>query len=163
MNNTINNHKKTRAFKKFTLNSNQITELLQSIDRSDIYGSRDYALINLIVNTKLKIAEITNTIKGDIIDCCGFVILWVQQNNAQNKSKKIILSNKISAPIYEYLKIIKSESDTDPLFASHSKKNFGQPLTARSISRIVKNRLKDIGITKKFVNTYCLRNSYYKD
>jgi integrase/recombinase XerD len=159
MNDFIKNPQKSKSLKKITLDKAQIEKLLASIDRSNIYGSRDYALINLIVHTGLRITEIINTTKGDIVDCCGLVVLWTQQNNKNYKDKNVKLTNKIYSPIYEYLKIINSENDTDPLFSSHSKKNFGQPLTARSISRIVKNRLNNIGINNKYVNTYSLRNS----
>jgi integrase/recombinase XerD len=160
MSQSIKINKKNINLKKTALKKTEVENLLSSINRSNISGSRDYALINLIATTGLRTHEIINAKKGDLINCCGFIILWVQQKN-ENKSLK--LSNKIYIPIYEYLKIVKSESDIDPIFQSHSKKNFGQALTTRSISRIVKNRLKNIGITKKFINTDSLRNSNYKD
>jgi len=153
----IKGPKKKNIIKKAFLNNEQVEELLKSIDRATVDGKRDYALINLMVSTGIRIIEVQQAKRGDLIDCCDFVVLWAQGKGKDFKNKHIKLEKAIFAPIYEYLDERKLSSDTEPLFASHSKKNFGQSITIRSISRIVKNRLRAIGINNKKISADSLR------
>lgn len=146
-----------KQVKNKIIKKSNVKKLLTKINRSNIDGLRDFAIINLIARTGLKVNELLCLKKCDIISCCGLVGLWIKQ---KNKSLKI--SNKAYFPIYKYLGSINSKNDTDPIFQSHSKKNFGQSLTNRSIYRIIKNRLKRIGIDKQFVNSESIRKSNYR-
>lgn len=131
---------------KNSLTSSQVKILLDSIDRTTLEGKRDFALINLMIGTGLRCIEIKNLIRGDIADCCGLQVLWIRAKEANGEGENIYLSENVFKPIKIYLEVRESTSDTDYLFISHSKKNFGQPLTVRSISRIIKNRLTDAKI-----------------
>lgn len=143
--------------RKESLTGIQVKTILSSIDRTNIEGKRDFALINLMIWTGLRCNEIIKALKGDIANCCGSQLLWVQTKKGIGKDENILLTDKLFGPINDYLEARRSMSDTEPLFASHSKKNFGQPLTTRSISRIIKNRLKDARIDSNRISANSLR------
>jgi integrase/recombinase XerD len=64
-------------------------------------------------------------------------------------------------PILEYLKCraSKSKKEKDPLFMSHSDRNYGGRLTTRSISRIVKDNLRRVGIDSHRLTAHSLRHT----
>lgn len=126
---------------KKSLSGAQIAVILKTIDSKTVGGKRDFALINLMMSTGLRTTQIAPLLLGDIANCCGSQLLWIQTGNDKGKIKNIKLSKNIFNPIKDYLEARQAHSASEPLFASHSKKNFGQPLTIRSVSRIIKNRL----------------------
>lgn len=144
--------------KKESLNNKQIKQLLKSINRDSFDGKRDFALINFMIGTGLRSTEISNIIQGDIANCCGVHVLWITENHSNEKNKDIILSDTIFDSIKTYLEARAPTHDAAPLFASHSKKNFGQPLTNRSITRIIRNRLLAANID---TNNICPASLHY--
>ena len=49
--------------------------------------------------------------------------------------------------------------DSSPLFISHSDRNYGERLTTRSISRIVKDRLQASGLDDRRLTAHSLRHT----
>ena len=70
-----------------------------------------------------------------------------------------MLTENALAPLKEYIKARGRVRDEDPLFASHSTKNRGSLLTTRSVSRIVKERLKQMGIDDDRITAHSLRHT----
>ncbi len=128
--------------KKKFLTLQQTKKLLKSIDRSTLEGKRDFALISLMVLIGLRNKELIKVERGDLADCCGSHLLWVEEKDVCGKNQHIPLTDELFAVIQEYLSARRAISDSEPLFASHSSKNFGQSLTNRSVSRIIKKRLE---------------------
>lgn len=143
--------------RKTSLTSNQVKILLDSIDCATLEGKRDFALINLMIGTGLRCIEIKNLVRGDIADCCGLQVLWIRAKEVNGEGENMYIPDNVFKPIKNYLEARESTSDTDYLFISHSKKNFGQPLTVRSISRIIKNRLIDAKIDYSRLSPSSLR------
>lgn len=143
--------------RKESLSTDQVKLIFNTIDRKTLEGKRDFALINLMIWTGLRSIEITQILRGDIANCCGSQLLWIQAKECGSKDESIFLSDKLFRPIQDYLQARNSTSDTEPLFASHSKKNFGQSLTVRSVSRIIKNRLNDAKIGGSNISPISLR------
>lgn len=153
----IQGPQKIAARKKESLTSQEVKRILKAIDCKTLEGKRDFALISLIIVAGLRSIEITQILRGDIANCCGSQLLWIKSKEGNGKNESILLSDKLFKPINDYLEARKSTSDTEPLFASHSKKNFGQPLTTRSVSRIIKKRLKAVIIDNRRITTGSLR------
>ena len=156
---SIRGPKRRPGFKRDALTVAQVRRLLESIDRNGLDGMRDYALINLLVRTGLRTIETVRATREDISNNAGATVLWVQGKGRDSKDELVLLTEKSLEPIALYLKVRQSDKDGDPLFASHSTKNFGKALTTRSVSRIVKNRLRAIGINDRRLSAHSLRHT----
>lgn len=156
---SIRGPKRRPGFKRDAFSVEQVHNLFDSIDCSTIDGKRDFALINLMVRTGLRTIEIVRAMREDIANNSGAMVMWVQGKGRDSKDELVVLTEKTLQPIRDYLYARASNWDTDPIFASHSTKNFGKPMTTRSVSRIVKNRLKAIGIIDRRLTAHSLRHT----
>jgi len=148
-----------RGFKKDALTVDQVKKLLQSIPRTTLAGKRDYALINLMVRTGLRTIEISRATREDISQQGGEIVLHVHGKGRDSKDELVLLTATTHDPIREYLSLRGSGSSLDPLFASHSTKNFGEALTTRSVSRICKYHLKRNNLDDTRLTAHSLRHT----
>lgn len=155
----IKNPKRKKGFRKDALTAKQVKELLQSIDLSKIIGLRDFAILNLMVRTGLRTIEIIRINKEDITSQSGSSVLWIQGKGRDSKDEMVILTETALNPIKNYLKMRGKAREEDPIFVSHSFKNQNKRLTTRSISRIVKNRLKAVGIYDDRITAHSMRHT----
>jgi len=156
---SIKGAKRPKGFRKDVLTVAQIKDVLSNIDRSDLEGKRDYALINLLVRTGLRTIEIQRALIEDLRQEGGEAVLFIQGKGRDLKDDFVLLTNETLKPIREYLKERGKVGEKDPLFSSHSNKNKGKGLTTRSIRRIVKERLKEIGIDDRRLSAHSLRHT----
>jgi len=156
---SIKGTKRPKGFRKDVLTVAQIKELLNNIDRSNLIGKRDYAIINLLVRTGLRTIEIQRALIEDIRQEGGEAFLFVQGKGRDLKDDFVLLTNETLKPIREYLTERGELKDKDPLFISHSNKNKNKGLTTRSLRRIVKERLKEIGIEDRRLSAHSLRHT----
>ena len=157
----IKGMKRSKGFRKDPLTLSQIQSLLTGIDQSTTQGLRDYAIINLLIRTGLRTIEIIRTSMGDIRQESGEKVLWIQGKGRDTKDEFVLLTEETSRPIEAYLKKRdrKTKKENDPLFMSHSDRNFGKRLTTRSISRIVKDNLRKVGIDSSRITAHSLRHT----
>lgn len=156
---SIKGAKRPKGFRKDVLTVAQIKELLGNIDRSDLQGKRDYAIINLLVRTGLRTIEIQRALVGDLRQEGGEAVLFIQGKGRDLKDDFVLLTSETLKPIREYLNERGRVTDTDFLFSSHSNKNKGGGLTTRSLRRIVKKRLKEVGLEDKRLSAHSLRHT----
>jgi integrase/recombinase XerC/integrase/recombinase XerD len=150
--------KKPKGFKKQPLTVSQIKRLLQRIDTTTIQGKRDLALLNLLIHTGLRTIEITRADVGDIQQQGGEAVLYIQGKGRENKDDFAVLTDSALKPLQDYLSSRKATPD-QPLFTSCSDRNTGGRMSTRSISRIVKTRLQDIGIDDPRITAHSLRHT----
>lgn len=155
----IRGPKRKKGFKKDCLTIEQTKKLLKSIDRKSLTGKRDFAMLNLMVRTGLRTIEIIRATKEDICRQSGETVLYIHGKGRDGKDEIVVLTEHTLAPIKEYLDARKQVKERDPVFASHSTKNFGKKLTTRSISRIVKERLKAIDLDDPRLTAHSLRHT----
>lgn len=151
--------KRRRAFKKDCLTVEQIKSLLQSINTITLTGMRDFAMLNLMIRTGLRTIEISRAKSEDVAHQSGAMVLFIHGKGRDEKDEIALLTESAIEPIQKYIRARGKVRDHDPLFASHSTQNRGGALTTRSISRIVKNRLKDIGIDNLRMSAHSLRHT----
>lgn len=156
---SIRGPKRRHGFKRDALSLEHVRILLGHIDRSTLEGKRDYALINLMVRTALRTIEVVRAKKEDLANQSGAMVLWIQGKGRDSKDEFVICTEKTLTPLNAYLSARESSKPGEPLFTSLSTKNFGKALTTRSISRIVKNRLKEIGIQDRRITAHSLRHT----
>ncbi len=148
-----------RGFKKDSLTVEQAKGMLNSIKRSSLTGKRDFALINLMIRTGLRTIEIARALREDMCSQGGETVLFIHGKGRDAKDELVVLTPATLEPLMAYIAARGSVKDEDPLFASHSTKNFGKGLTTRSVSRIVKNRLKGYNLDDARLTAHSLRHT----
>lgn len=148
-----------RGFKKDALTVEQAKMILASVKRASLTGKRDFALINLMLRTGLRTIEVARALREDISRQGGETILFIHGKGRDSKDELVLLTEHTLGPIEEYLKARGSIKNEDPLFASHSTKNFGKRLTTRSVSRIVKTRFKAVDLDDSRLTAHSLRHT----
>jgi len=157
--NGIKGAKHQQGFKKDPLTVEQAKNVLIEIDTKDITGLRDYAIINLLIRTGLRTIEIERANIEDIRQQAGEALLYIQGKGRDSKDDFVLLTEATLKPIRDYIKARGKTKPTDPLFISHSNKNYGGRLTTRSISRIVKDNLREAGIDSERITAHSLRHT----
>lgn len=151
--------KKAKGFRRDCLTPSQIRESLDSIDETTAEGRRDYALLNLLARTGLRTVEISRAQVKDLRQEAGEAVLWVQGKGRQSKDDFVLLVEDTLKPLRDWLSSRGPLADTAPLFCSLSPKNYGQALTTRSISRIVKETFRRIGLDDGRLTAHSLRHT----
>jgi len=155
----IKGTKKPKGFRKDSLNPSQLREALEAMERQSLEGLRDYALFNLMARTGLRDIEVSRALVEDIRQESGQAVLWIQGKGRDNKDDFVLLTEEALKPIRQYLQARGKIQGNQPLFFSHSDRNYGQALTTRSISRIVKKALRAIGLDDKRLTAHSLRHT----
>jgi len=156
----VKNCKIKKGFKKDALTKDQVKRLINSIDTETLRGLRDKALINLIAHTGLRRIEINRANVGDLRQEGEDKLLYVQGKGRREKDEFVVITDReIYEPLEAYLKAREKVESFGPLFVSHSNRNAEKRLTTRSISRIVKNRLREIGINNPRLSCHSLRHT----
>jgi len=154
----IKGAKRAKGFRKDSLTVAQVKKLLSNIDRSSSQGKRDYAMLNLITRTGLRTIEVIMANTGDIRQKGGEAVLWIQGKGRDAKDDFVLLTEETLTPINEYLKTKKVE-EIEPLFTSLSDRNRGKRLTTRSIRRLAKRHLRNIGLDNGRLTAHSLRHT----
>ena len=156
----IKGSRRPKGYRKDTLTPDQLREALTTIKRiKSLEGLRDYALFNLMARTGLRDIEVSRALVEDIRQESGQAILQIQGKGRDSKDDFVLLTPEALKPIQRYLKARGALQETDPLFCSYSDRNSGQPLTTRSISRIIKTALRAIGLDDKRLTAHSLRHT----
>ena len=156
----IKGQKKPKGFKKDALSVNQARKLLTIMETDTLQGARDYALVNLLVRTGLRTIETARANVEDIRQQGDQAVLYIQGKGRDSKDDLVILTEETLEPIRAYISMRgQGVKDSSPLFISHSDRNYGERLTTRSISRIVKDRLQASGLDDRRLTAHSLRHT----
>lgn len=121
---------------------------------------RDLAIINLMLRRGLRTVEVTRANIGDLRQVNGEAVLDVRgKGYAGAASDFVILNEACLKPLYAYLDA-RGETDVNaPLFASVGNRNQGGRMSTRSVSRIVKEALREEGISSARLTAHSLRHT----
>ncbi len=155
----IKGARRPKGFRKDSLTPSQLRQALDSMEIKSLEGLRDYALFNLMARTGLRDIEVSRALIEDMRQEAGQPVLWIQGKGRDTKDDFVLLQEQALDPIRQYLHARGEIQDKDPLFISHSDRNSGQSLTSRSISRIIKEALKAIGLDDKRLTAHSLRHT----
>lgn len=153
----IKGAKLDQAHKKDYLTVDQIKDVLNNIDTSTITGARDYAIIVLMVTGGLRTIEVSRADMDDMRNVGNSPALYIQGKGREEKTEYVKLPLQVFKAIGRYREML--EKQYDVLFVSTSNNNKGQRLTTRSISGIVKKRLKEAGYTSNRLTAHSLRHT----
>lgn len=133
--------------------------VLDSIDRSDPAGKRDYAMILLSITAGLRIIEMQRANIGNMEVMAGENVLYVQGKGHDEADTYKKLTPEVHAAIMDYLGTRGKLEGAAPLFASEGHRNNGGRLTEPSISRIIKRRLQAAGYDTHRLTAHSLRHT----
>lgn len=153
----IKGAKLDHAHKKDYLTVDQVKDVLNSIDTSTLTGARDYAIIVLMVTGGLRTIEVSRADMDDMRNVGNSPALYIQGKGREEKTEYVKLPLQVFKAIGRYREML--EKQYDVLFVSTSNNNKGQRLTTRSISGIVKKRLKEAGYTSNRLTAHSLRHT----
>lgn len=155
----IKGAKRPKGFRKDTLSREQLREVLNSMELQSLESLRDYAIFNLMARTGLRAIEVSRALVEDIRMESGQEVLWVHGKGRDSKDAFVMLLPEALEPIKNYLKARGEFRKEEPLFISHSCRNRGDALTTRSISRIIKQALRSIGLDDSRLTAHSLRHT----
>lgn len=155
----LKNMKKPRGFRKECLTIDQTKEVISAIDLRELRGKRDFAIINILVRTGLRIIELQRADIGDVVQSGGEAKLYIQGKGRSNKDDFVILTNSTLKSLRSYLSYRINATDNQPLFTSLSDRNSGKRMTTRSFSRIAKNALVNAGLNSSKLSAHSLRHT----
>lgn len=155
----IKGAKLDREHKKDYLTSEQVKQVLKKINKDSLQGLRDYAILTLMITGGLRTIEVVRANIEDIRVAGNNTVLYVQGKGKYEKTDYIKISTPVEVAIREYLQARKPKSTKEPLVTSLSNNSRGQRLTTRSISGIVKDRLKEAGFDSERLTAHSLRHT----
>lgn len=155
----IKGAKLNKDYKKDYLTSNQVREVLSTVEKNTLKGLRDYAILTLMITGGLRTIEVVRADIGDIRTIGNFTVLYVQSKGKEEKTEYVKIPPQVEKAIRTYLIARGAVTDTDPLFVSTSNNNLGKRITTRSISGIVKGYLKSAGYNSSRLTAHSLRHT----
>ena len=147
----IESPKVERVFKDDTLTHEQVQEMLSNIDRSNISGLRDYALLSLIVSCGLSYAEVSKAKIGDIETENGEVFLNVSDG-------RVKVPESVMGALREYWNVRGEVKPESPVF-NGGQTHKRQPMSARAIGLVMKGIARKIGLDKAVFTPNSLRHT----
>lgn len=148
-----------RSHKKDPLTSGQAKALFNDIDKTTLSGSRDFAILALMITGGLRTIEVIRANIEDMRTLGDDTVLYIQGKGRDEKSEYVKISTQTEKAIREYLAKRGKAASNEPLFASISNNSKGSRMTTRSISRIVKDRLIDTGLNSERLTAHSLRHT----
>ncbi len=163
---------------KDALNLSDVHALFESIAQDTLEGKRDFALLNLLVRAGLRSIESTRLCWGDMQRQGDTQVLWVHGKGRSQKDEWVVLTEEAMGPLHEWRQAFASANVSPaltpvkasklkppqitagtPIFCSLSNRNYGCPMTTRSVRRIVKKYLRDIDLDSPRLSCHSLRHT----
>ena len=155
----IKGAKLERGFKKDYLTSAQVRKLVNQVDTSTLKGKRDFAILLLMVTTGLRTIEVIRANVEDMRTVADFTALYVLGKGRDEKAEYVKIEPVVEEAIRAYLLERGQVKDDEPLFSSISHRNAGKRMTTRSISRIVKEHLREADLVSDRLTAHSLRHT----
>lgn len=150
----------TQYHRKEALTLEQAREVLEASKGDTLEAKRNYALIYLAFACGLRTIEIVRADVKDITFKSGSVALLIQGKGKLDKADFVKLPYIVEKNLREYLALRGNSEDQAPLFTSLSDRNNGQRLTTKSVSRIIKNAFKKIGLNSALYTAHSTRHTF---
>lgn len=147
-----------KAHSKDALSKEQAARLCEVHGEGEM-ELRDAAMVNLMTRRGLRTVEVANANIGDIGTVNGNSVLWILGKGHDEKDEFVALGADCLNMISDYLAARGCDDPEAPLFASVARRNKGSRLTTISISRIVKERMRSLGMDSERLSAHSLRHT----
>jgi len=150
----------TNNFKREALSVEQARRLIEHsrrISDRSIVELRNYAIIGLMLTTGLRTIEVSRADSEDILFVEDAHVLYLRGKGRDAKDAYVKLPPEIHQNIIRYL-IVRSDNKK-PLFINHSRHFKYDRINAKTVSAMVKEYLRDIGIDQRIYTAHSLRHT----
>ena len=154
----IKSSKRHTEYSKLPITAEQAFRLLDSIDTSTVIGRRDRLMISLMLFNGLRTCEVERINIGDFSKREEEPILYIQRKGRTDKNEIVALHTDTVEWFEEYI-ADRDFAENDPLFISHKRRRDNR-LVRQTIGRIVKQRLRRIGISNPKISAHSLRHTF---
>lgn len=121
---------------------------------------RNFAMFEIATRCALRTVELSRATYGDLRQKDGARVLYVQGKGRASADEFVKLTPKTWSAVKAYLDARPDKLTANaPLFASLSRKNKGQAMTPRAVSRILKTAINAAGIDARTLTPHSLRHS----
>lgn len=151
--------KLSKLHKREYLTSSQIKAVLGSFEKVGEHGSRDYAMIALMVTCGLRTIEVVRANIEDLRTRGDSTVIYVQGKGQSERADFVKVSEHVEASLRAYLKTRGTVSKKEPLFTSTSNNSKGCRLSTRTIREVVKSRLRNAGFDDEKWTAHSLRHT----
>lgn len=141
------------------LTPDEVKAMLGAIDTTSAVGTRDWAMINLMVRCGLSEIEIVRANVGDIRVKGGKQVIFVQGKSKDKKDEYVILTPQAQEVIERYLETRGKPKEDEPLLWGVGNRAKEERITTRAIRERVNYYLKLAGIKRKGITPYSLRHT----
>ena len=148
-----------REHKKDYLAAAQVKGIMETIERDSLQGLRDYAVFALMVSCGLRDIEVSRADIQDLRTVGGDAAIYIQGKGRAERAEYVKVPGQVEKAIRAYLAARGGAKGGEPLFTSISNNSQGGRLTTRSISRIIKTRLKGAGYNSDRLTAHSLRHT----
>ena len=149
----------SRYHKRDALTAEQVRDVLLGIDRDNLKGKRDFAMILLMATAGLRDIEVVNASVEDLRTVRGATVLFLQgKGYSENNAEYVKVGRKAEKALREYLQDRKAK-DGEALFTSVANRDAGKRMTTRSVSRICKDAMIYAGYESDRLTAHSLRHT----
>ncbi len=145
------NHKRNISY----LSEEEVRKLLETVGSSHLpyFAPRDTAIISLLLNTGIRVSELTNLKVGDFEDIHGNSF-YIKITRKGGDESRLPVSPKVAESIKRYLSKRNAKMD-EPLFLSRK----GNWIRQNTIYWLVRSYLERAGIKKDKMGPHVLRHT----
>lgn len=151
--------KVSTGHKKDYLTSKQSHKVLASIDTDTLKGLRDYAIVGLMLTTGVRTIEVTRADIADLRTVGDATVLFVQGKGKDEKADYVKLAPQVEDAIRAYIAARGVKTESEPLFTSTSRNNYGERMTTRSIRAIAKSSMVEAGFNSDRLTAHSMRHT----
>ena len=145
---------------KLPLSFEQAHTLLGSIDTETIHGKRDKLMIALMLFNGLRTCEVERININDCTTREGVPVIYIQRKGKVDKNDMVVLHDECVRLLEDYIAEREFKMD-EPLFITHRPQDREVlRLSKNMIARIIKHRLKEIGIEDAKISAHSLRHTF---
>ena len=150
--------KKDNIYKRQPLTADQAKELIMYYKITQC--KRDYAIVNVLIHTGVRTAELISANIADLTTREGMPVLIVKKKGSDAKESMVKLTTAAYAALIDYMNAERSTAgQNEPIFVSRSNHGRNERITTRSIRRIVEKGLQAIGINDPNISAHSLRHT----
>jgi integrase/recombinase XerD len=139
------------------LTDNEARRLLAQPDRSSKAGTRDYAILAIMLYTAARTIEVHRADVNDLTTQGGKLVLLVQGKGHMEKDDMLVLIGPAENAMRDWLAA--RGKKPGPLFTSLSNKSQGERLSRSALREIVKGHFAAAGIHGENKTTHSLRHT----
>lgn len=152
-----------RAFRRDCLSGMEMRRMLALMEDGladgDAVRLRDFVMVLLIVVCGLRVSEVSRLDEGDLDTEGGEPVLWVHGKGRDGKVDFVPVPTVLRQLVFGNLEKRRPLSRRSPMFVSYSRNGFGRRLSARSISRVVKQAMVAVGFDSPRLTAHSLRHT----